>query len=92
MLTKRIELNLLFKLSYLNSNFELTQGYLNPTTTYYIQGYVWVNIGRFPKFCIVKHVTKISTEKLESSQMFFVDHTQREYSSKPLKHSIAKRI
>ena len=24
--------------------------------------------------------------------MFFVDRTQREYSSKPLKHGIAKRI
>ena len=30
MLTKRIKLNLFFKLSYLNSNFELTLGYLNP--------------------------------------------------------------
>ena len=30
LLTKRIKLNLLFKLSYLNSNFELTLGYLNP--------------------------------------------------------------
>ena len=32
LLTKRIKLNfrLLFKLSYLNSNFALTLGYLNP--------------------------------------------------------------
>ena len=30
MLIKRIKLNLLFKLSYLNSNFALTLGYLNP--------------------------------------------------------------
>ena len=30
MLTKRIKLNLLFKLSYLNSNFALTLGYLKP--------------------------------------------------------------
>ena len=30
LLTKRIEVNLLFKLSYLNSNFALTLGYLNP--------------------------------------------------------------
>ena len=30
LLTKRIKLNLLFTLSYLNSNFALTQGYLNP--------------------------------------------------------------
>ena len=30
MLTKRIKLNLLFNLSYLNSNFALTLGYLNP--------------------------------------------------------------
>ena len=29
-LTKRIKLNLLFKLSNLNSNFALTPGYLNP--------------------------------------------------------------
>ena len=29
-MTKRIELNLLFKLSYLNLSFELTLGYLNP--------------------------------------------------------------
>ena len=29
-MTKRIKLNLLFKLSYLNSNFTLTLGYLNP--------------------------------------------------------------
>ena len=29
LLTKRIELNLLYKLSYLNSNFALTPGYLN---------------------------------------------------------------
>ena len=28
-MTKRIKLNLLFELSYLNSNFELTLGYLN---------------------------------------------------------------
>jgi len=28
--TKRNKLNLLFKLSYLNSNFVLTLGYLNP--------------------------------------------------------------
>ena len=30
LLTKRIKLNLLYKLSYLNSNFALTLGYLNP--------------------------------------------------------------
>ena len=30
LLTKRIKLNLLFKLSYLNSNFALTLGYFNP--------------------------------------------------------------
>ena len=30
LLTKRIKVNLYFKLSYLNSNFELTLGYLNP--------------------------------------------------------------
>ena len=30
MLAKRIKLNLLFKLSYLNLNFALTLGYLNP--------------------------------------------------------------
>ena len=30
LLTKRIKLNLLFKLSYLNSYFALTLGYLNP--------------------------------------------------------------
>ena len=30
LLTKRIKLNLLFKFSYLNSNFALTLGYLNP--------------------------------------------------------------
>ena len=30
MLTKRIKLNFAFKLSYLNSNFELPLGYLNP--------------------------------------------------------------
>ena len=30
MLTKGIEVNSLFKLSYLNSNFALTLGYLNP--------------------------------------------------------------
>ena len=29
LLTKRIEVNLLFKLSYLNSNFALTVGYLD---------------------------------------------------------------
>ena len=29
---KRIELNLLFKLSYLNSNFALALGYLNPAS------------------------------------------------------------
>ena len=30
LLTKRIKLNLLYKPSYLNSNFALTLGYLNP--------------------------------------------------------------
>ena len=30
LLKKRIKLNLLFKLLYLNSNFELTLGYFNP--------------------------------------------------------------
>ena len=30
MLTERIKLNLHFKLSYLNANFALTLGYLNP--------------------------------------------------------------
>ena len=30
LLTKRTKLNLLYKLSYLNSNFALTLGYLNP--------------------------------------------------------------
>ena len=30
MLKKRIKLNLLFELSYLTSNFELTLGYLSP--------------------------------------------------------------
>ena len=30
LLTKRIKLNLFFKLSYLNSNFELILGHLNP--------------------------------------------------------------
>ena len=30
MLANRIKLNLLFKLSFLNSNFTLTVGYLNP--------------------------------------------------------------
>ena len=29
-MTKRTKLNLLYKLSYLNSNFALTLGYLNP--------------------------------------------------------------
>ena len=38
LLTKRIKLNLLFKLSYLNSNFELTPGYLNPALNNSAQG------------------------------------------------------
>ena len=34
LLTKRIKLNLLYKLSYLNSNFALTLGYLNPALNF----------------------------------------------------------
>ena len=39
LLTKRIKLNLLYKLSYLNSNFALTLGYLNPALNNPAQNY-----------------------------------------------------
>ena len=39
-MTKKTKLNLLFKLSYLNSNFALTLGYLNPALNNPAQGSV----------------------------------------------------
>ena len=42
LLTKRIKLNLLYKLSYLNSNFALTLGYLNLASNNPAQVYKWV--------------------------------------------------
>ena len=51
LLTKRIKLNMLFKLSYLNSNFELTLGYLNPALNNSAREFGTSNL-EFSKICV----------------------------------------
>ena len=51
LLTKKIKLNLLFKLSYPNSNFALTLGYLNPALNNRVQILRSYEVSLFARVC-----------------------------------------
>ena len=55
MLTKRIKLNLIFKLSYLNSNFALTMAYLNPALNNPVLRITQAGAPEGQFFCILAH-------------------------------------
>jgi len=88
LLTKRTKLNLLYKFSYLNSNFALTLGYLNPALNNPAQGInptvlaCWNSEAHRGFFCFGERIDLLQVDLLASGACLVWPRSGRPWATK----------